>query len=112
MRTVNLEAGMPDSQSAMNTLNNRIYAERATGAKCIKIIHGYGSTGRGGAIKIACHRKLNEYYRRGIIKGFCPGEELGPFSEKGRNFAVSCPEVRKDIDWGMDNNGITVVLFK
>ena len=112
MKTINLEAGMPDSLSAMNTLNNRIYAERATGARCIKIIHGYGSTGKGGAIKIACHRKLNEYCRRGIIKDFCPGEDLGPFSARGRDFAVSCPEVRRDIDWGMDNEGITIIQFK
>ena len=33
MRTINIEAGMPSSQQAMTTLNNRIYAERASGAK-------------------------------------------------------------------------------
>ena len=76
MRTINIEAGMPSSQQAMTTLNNRIYAERASGAKCAKIIHGYGSTGKGGTIRTVC------------------------------------PEIRKDIDWGRENNGITVVMFK
>ena len=112
MKTINLETGMPTAQAAMNTLNNRIYAERATGVKCIKIIHGYGSTGKGGAIKTACRQKLTEYMRRGVIKDMCAGEDLGPFSEEGRRLAAACPEVRRDIDWGMDNNGITIVIFK
>ena len=112
MRTINLEAGMPTSDQAMITLNNRIYAERASGARCVKIIHGYGSTGRGGAIRKACRQKLLEYRRRGVIKNQCYGEKLGPFSEEGRKFAEICPEIRGDIDWGRENPGVTVVLFK
>lgn len=112
MRTINIEAGMPSSQQAMTTLNNRIYAERASGAKCAKIIHGYGSTGKGGTIRTVCRQKLQEYRRRGMIKDYCYGESLGPFSEDGRRFAEKCPEIRKDIDWGRENNGITVVIFK
>ena len=68
MNTINLEAGMPNSQDAMVTLNNRIYAERASRARYVKIIHGYGSTGQGGTIRKACRQKLSEFRRRGIIK--------------------------------------------
>ena len=112
MRTINIEAGMPSSQQAMTTLNNRIYAERASGAKCAKIIHGYGATGKGGTIRTVGRQKLQEYRRRGMIKDYCYGESLGPFSEEGRRFAEKCPEIRKDLDWGRENNGITVVMFK
>ena len=112
MRTINLEAGMPTSLEAMNTLNNRIYAERATGARLVKIIHGYGSTGRGGIIRKECRRKLLEYKVRHVIKQICHGEKFGPFSEEGRSLSAACPEVRKDIDWGRDNPGITIVMFK
>ena len=111
MRTINIEAGMPSPQQAMTTLKNRIYAKRASGAKCAKIIHGYGSTGKGGTIRIVCRQKLLEYRKRGLIKDFCAGEDLGPFSEDGRRFAEKCPEIRRDSDWGMNNNGITVVMF-
>ena len=112
MRTINLEAGMPSSQDAMNTLNNRIYAERATGARCVKIIHGYGSTGKGGAIKSACLSELRGYKRRGLIKDFCPGDKFGPFSEDGRRMVAAFPELNRDRDWARMNDGITVVLFK
>ena len=112
MQTINLETGMPNSQDALNTLNNRIYAVRASGARMVKIIHGYGSTGRGGTIRKVRRQKLLEYRRMHVIKDLCPGEKFGPFDEEGRRFAERCPEARKDIDWGRHNDGITVVLFK
>ncbi len=112
MRTINLENGMPTAEQAMVTLNNRIYAERATRVRTVKIIHGYGSSGRGGAIRKACILKLRDYKRMGVIKDFCPGDKFGPFDDDGRRMAAAFPEVRSDSDWGRHNDGITVVLFK
>jgi hypothetical protein len=112
MKTVNIENGMPSPQEAMTILNNCIYAERAAGTKLLKIIHGYGSTGKGGTIRKVCRQKLMEYRRRWIITGICCGEDLTPFSEEGRRFAEKCPEIRKDSDWGMGNPGVTIVMFK
>ncbi|MBR1796903.1 MAG: Smr/MutS family protein [Clostridiales bacterium] len=112
MQIINLEAGMPSTIDAMTTLNNRLYAVRATGVRTVKIIHGYGSTGRGGTIRKACRQKLLEYRRRHVIKDLCAGERFGPFDEEGRRLAALCPEVRSDSDWGRHNDGVTVVLFK
>ena len=103
---------MPTADQAVNTLNNRIYAERASGARCVKVIHGYGSTGHGGVIRKAARQKLLDYKRRGIIRNLCYGEKLGPFNDEGRRFAESCPEIRSDTDWGRENPGITIVQFK
>ena len=112
MRTINIENGMPTSDQAMVTLNNRIYAERASGARAVKIIHGYGSTGKGGVIRKACLLKLRDYKRMRVIKDFCPGDRFGPFDEDGRRLAQTFPELRSDVDWGRHNDGITIVLFK
>lgn len=112
MHIINLESGMPDTASALSRLNNRIYAERATRVRVVKIIHGYGSSGKGGAIRSSCRMKLRDYKRMGIIKGFCPGENFGPFSSEGRDIASICPEVRSDSDWGRQNDGVTIVLFR
>lgn len=73
MKQIDLEEGRPDVATAMSRLNNRIYQARATGDRACKIIHGYGSTGKGGAIKSACLSELRGYKRRGLIKDFCPG---------------------------------------
>ncbi len=112
MKQIDLEAGMPDVSSAMSRLNNQIYAVRATGVRECKIIHGYGSSGKGGAIKSACLMELRGYKRRGIIKEFCPGEKFGPFSEEGRRMTAAMPTLNRDRDWGRSNDGITVILFR
>jgi len=112
MKQIDLEEGRPDVATAMVRLNNRIHAARATGDRACKIIHGYGSTGKGGAIKSACLSELRGYKRRGFIKDFCPGEKFGPFSEDGRRMVAAFPELNRDRDWARMNDGITVILFK
>lgn len=112
MKIINLEDGRPSTIDAMTTLNNRIYAVRASGVRMAKIIHGYGSTGHGGTIRKECRHKLLEYRRRGVIKDLCAGEKFGPFDEEGRRVAAFAPEVRSDTDWGRANAGITIIFFK
>lgn len=112
MTTINLEEGHPDVRTAMVRLNNRLYAVRATGVKWAKIVHGYGSTGTGGAIKAALRTELRSFIGRGVIKDFVMGDEFGPFSQKGRDIVAKYPALRSDRDWARSNDGITVVIFK
>lgn len=112
MRIINLEQGLPDTVTAMKKLANQIYLVRSSGVKYAKIIHGYGSGGKGGAIKSACLRELAVYRKRRIIKDYCSGERFGPFSEEGRRIAANYPEIRKDADWGRSNDGISIIIYK
>ena len=112
MHTINIEDGFPDVLTSLSTLERRLYAERAGRERSVKIIHGYGSTGRGGAIRVSCRRKLSEYKRRKVIKDFCPGEAFGPFGEEGRRLAAVMPSLRNDPDWGRANDGVTIVLLR
>jgi len=112
MKIINIESGHPRVEEAINRLTNELYKARASGDYAAKIIHGYGSTGTGGAIKGAVKRQMSSYISRRMIKSFCTGEEFGPFSAKGRNLVALHPDIKKDIDWGRNNDGITVVIFK
>ncbi len=112
MYIINLESGLPDTATAMSRLNNALYAARASGSKYAKIIHGYGSSGKGGAIKAACQRELRVYKNRRVIKDYCSGDKFGPFSEEGRKMAASDPSVKNDRDWARNNDGVTVVSFR
>lgn len=112
MKIINIEKGHPTSEAAINKLTNMLYAARATGDYAAKIIHGYGSTGSGGVIKIAVKRQMSSYISRRLIKSYMTGEEFGPFSSKGRAVINAHPDLKKDIDWGRNNDGITVVIFK
>ncbi len=112
MEIINIEQGHPTVQQAMIKLSNGIYRARATGKPMAKIVHGYGSSGTGGAIKQALNLELRKYITRGIIKAYCPGEDFGPFSGVGRQMSAKHPETSRDSDWGMQNDGITVIMFK
>ena len=48
---VNLEAGMPTVDMARTHLNMTLRSAKANRVKVLKLIHGYGSSGKGGAIR-------------------------------------------------------------
>ena len=112
MQIINIEQGHPTVQQAMVKLQNGIYRARASGQPFAKIVHGYGSSGTGGAIKQSIGLELRKYVARGMIKSYCPGEDFGPFSSAGRDMSAKHPVVSRDRDWGLHNDGITVVMFK
>ena len=51
--TVNLEEGHPLVDEALNLMERRLYDARLQGTKVVRLIHSYGSSGTGGAIKFA-----------------------------------------------------------
>ena len=115
MQEINLESGMPDVKEALSRLNNRLYGARAAAKPnlpCAKLIHGYGSSGTGGAIRNAVRLELRTYKRNRVIQGYMTGEEFGPFSQAGRDLAARYPDIKKDRDWARNNDGITVVYFR
>lgn len=112
MREINIESGHPDVLTAMNRLKNGLYASRASGVRAVKIIHGYGSTGKGGAIKMAALKELRMLKTQRMIIDFCAGEKFGPFSEDGRRLVARDPSLKADKDFARSNDGITIVVFK
>ena len=82
------------------------------GVQSVKIIHGYGSTGTGGAIRTATRQFLYEQLKNQSIKAFCHGESFGPFENAGRQIITLVPALYKDPDWGRQNDGITMVVLR
>lgn len=109
---INLESGHPKVESAMIKLRLELVTLRRIGIHTVKIIHGYGSTGIGGAIRQATRQYLAEQMNAGKIKAYCPGESFGPFENSGRKIVALSPAFRQDPDWGRQNDGITVVVLK
>ena len=57
MRTIDLEEGMPRVHEALTRLREWLKA-LCPSARVAKLIHGYGSTGMGGAIREAVRSEL------------------------------------------------------
>ena len=111
MRTINVEQGMPVVEQAKLRLRQGLRIAKANREKAVKVIHGYGSSGRGGGIKHAVLIFLEEKKKEGFIKDYCRGEEFTPFFESGRNFVELAPHLKKDADYGMQNDCVTIVIM-
>lgn len=111
MVVVNLELGRPTAQLALIQLKQSLASARARGTATIKLIHGYGSSGKGGAIKGAVHRELALLKSSGKIKEYVPGDEFSPFYANARRALELDPQLRKDMDYTRTNQGITIVVL-
>ena len=112
LREVNLERGMPTADQAVRQLTFYIHNSRARGYEVLKIIHGYGSSGTGGKIRLEARKYLTRLSAKGEIGGFIPGEEFSIFQEDTRRAFLRCDELRRDRDLERHNNGVTFILMK
>lgn len=111
IRTVNLEQGRPTAKMAVGNMNMELRRAKASRVSVVKLIHGWGSSGVGGTIKVEVHKELRKKQREGFIKGFVKGEDFTPFSENARVILQAYPHVSKDKDYSRNNAGITIVWF-
>lgn len=111
LREVNLEAGMPFTSDAVRRLTFEVHHSKDMNCTVLKIIHGYGSSGRGGKIRIAARERLEFLQRKQVIRGYIPGEQFSIFDEGTRRAFLVCPELRKDHDLDRSNNGVTFILL-
>lgn len=108
---VNLELGRPSADEALRRLEHELAAKRHLRAKAMKIIHGYGSSGKGGRIRTASRKYLRVAQEQGRIYAVLPGERLTIFDEEARRLMARCPALRDDCDRERYNCGVTFVIF-
>ena len=111
LREVNLEAGMPYADQAIRRLTLEIHQSRRMGCKVLKIIHGYGSSGKGGKIRTESRRYLSRLKGQGEIMDFLPGEKFSIFEESTRRAFARCDDLRRDDDLDRYNNGVTFIVL-
>ena len=74
-------------------------------------IHGYGSTGKGGALRTGLRDYLKQLKRAKIIADFVPGEDWSAFDETTRKVLDLDDDFRKDTDLGKMNAGVTIIVI-
>ena len=72
-KTVNLERGKPTVETAMRRLPLEIDTARREGVKLLTLIHGYGSSGKGGRIREECRKALDYMRLKKEISEYIPG---------------------------------------
>jgi ribosomal protein L32 len=108
---VNLKADMPTCAEAIKAMSAEIVAARQAGHKILKIIHGYGSSGKGGQLRWCLRERLQENKNHNYIGDFLPGEKLSNATSEGSRFLRRFPELRRDRDFNQANRGVTFIIL-
>jgi hypothetical protein len=111
IKTVNLKSDQPPVHEALGRLEREIALARLEKHSVLKVIHGYGSSGEGGDIRIAVQKRLREVAEAGQIRDCIFGENWSKSDDTAWRLLQERPEVKKDPDLGRRNRGITIVLL-
>jgi hypothetical protein len=111
MKTVNLKSDMPQVHQAVQRLERELGLARQENAKLLKLVHGYGSSGVGGDIRIAVQNHLRQLVEAGQIRACIFGEDWSKSDETTWQLLRRDPGLKKDPDLGRRNPGITIVVL-
>ena len=112
IRIFNVEAGMPILDEARRRVAAEIKLAKQKKARVLKIIHGYGSSGKGGALRVGLRKSFALRKKEGAIREFIPGEEFSVFNKNVLDLLEAVPELRGDPDMNAVNEGITILWLK
>lgn len=109
VRTVNLEDGRPPVSEGLARLEEELLRACHSGVGLLRIIHGYGSSGIGGSLRIACRRLLQVKLKSRQIKSILPGEEYSGAGGAGSQLINCYPALKESRRTDEGNQGITFV---
>lgn len=109
LRVCNVEAGWPTLDEARRQVLAELRQARRAGVRVLKVIHGYGSSGRGGKLCLGLRRSFALRRKEGLLKGFIAGEDFSIFNEPTLALLEAVPELRGDPDLNAANEGVTLL---
>ena len=111
IKAVNLEKGMPTVEQARLRMQYGLQVARNEGFAVVKLVHGYGSSGVGGALRIELQKDLRKAAQEGVIASFIAGEDWRISDSRTWELLKRFPELKKDLDLGRGNQGISLVVL-
>jgi hypothetical protein len=95
----------------LQRLDHELALARQQRIPLLKIIHGYGSSGAGGDIRIAVQKRLYELAEAGQVRGCIFGENWAKSDEAAWRLLQARAELKNDPDLGRRNEGVTIVVI-
>ena len=102
---------MPSVSEALQRLEREIALAKRGNESLLKVIHGYGSKGVGGEIRIAVQKRLSELVQSGQIRDCIFGENWSKSDETTWRLLRERPELKSDPHLGRGNLGITILVL-
>ena len=110
-KAINLERGRPIAEMALKRMQLELEQARQGGVKVVSLIHGYGSSGKGGKIRVECRKSLDYMLQNGLLRKVIPGEHFWKSSGQGKSLTRQYPELKAHCRTDFNNPGITIVEF-
>lgn len=112
IRTFNVEADFPSLEEARRRVLEEIRRAKREGVRVLKIIHGYGSSGKGGKLCIGLRKSFALRKKEGVLKEVIAGEDFSIFNRTILDLLPTVPELRGDPDLDAINEGVTFLWLK
>jgi len=111
IKIIDLEDGMPKVEEARLRMQRELQVARQQGYAAVKLIHGYGSSGVGGSLRIELQKDLQSLAGAGGVQVLIAGEDWRISHETTWELLKRYPEWKRDSDLGRTNKGISIVLL-
>ena len=112
VRTLNIEESFPTLEAARQQIIDEIRKAKREGLLVLKVIHGYGSSGKGGTLCFGLRKSFKLRKKEGVIRDFIAGEDFSIFDEKTMRLLEAVPKLRGDPDLNAINEGVTFLWLK
>ena len=109
LKFLNLKDGLYSVESALATVEIEIEQAKKENIIAMKILHGYGSHGRGGVIMFELRKKLMQWKKSGFIKCYFGGEKWNMFDSDTLRILNKDKTISGDCDLNAANPGITII---
>ncbi len=110
-KVVNLKKGMPLVKQALEKMKMELLLARKQRCLVLTFIHGYGASGKGGAIREEVRRQLRYLQDQGQIKEMAAGEDLSKHSGRRRQLFRRFSFLEQSGEYHAKNPGITLVVL-
>ncbi|BHH84255.1 hypothetical protein [Desulforhopalus sp. 52FAK] len=110
-KTINLEMGRPVLEAALTRMVEAVADAKRNGVNVITLIHGYGSSGKGGVIRTECRKSLDFMKTKGQINDFIFGEDFSKRAAPMKNLLRRYPDLSSHQHINRENKGITLVIL-
>lgn len=111
LKLINLKEGSPSVDYALAVVEIEIENAQREGISAIKVLHGYGSHGRGGMILTELRKMLKVMQKQHKIGGYFGGDDWNIFNEKTLAILNRDKSIAGDEDLNKANPGITIIII-
>ena len=110
-RTVNLKHGRPLVDTAIKRMSNELAQAAAQNVKVLILIHGYGSSGKGGRIREECRKVLDDWVRQRRLREVIYGEQFQRRHGPGKALLRRFPYLEEACATVFNNPGVTLAVL-